>query len=210
MFLLNPKLFFRIFQSSIYYRIRTSKLQVFLTFDDGPHPQSTPVLLDLLAKYNIKATFFCIGRNIILYPEIFKLILDAGHIVGNHTFDHLDGWRVPTLKYLENINKASDLISSILFRPPYGHITPKQMKIISKSYKVILWDNMPGDFRSKITEELYRKRILYSLKMPGSIIVIHDSPISIKLHEKVLPSVFERYFEHGFEFLPIKEEFLIK
>src|SRR5688500_18549453 len=121
--------------------------KIYLTFDDGPHPVATPFVLDTLRKYNAKATFFCIGKNVAAYPDIYKRILDEGHSTGNHTFNHLNGWKTPDNEYIKNIAQARKYIDSNLFRPPYGRITKFQLRLLTASenikqktvFKVIMW-----------------------------------------------------------------------
>jgi len=187
-----------------------NKKTIYLTFDDGPTPELTTWVLDLLFKFNAKATFFCIGKNISEYPEIFKAILKNDHAVGNHTNNHLNGWKTSADLYLENCNEAAKTIQQFnnstvqynlkLFRPPYGKLTLNQSKKIrEKSYKIIMWDVLSADFDTKISKEKCLKNIRKNTKN-GSIVVFHDS---IKAREKikfVLPKVLEYYTEKGYAF----------
>ncbi len=155
--------------------------KLYLSFDDGPHPEATPYVLDLLKQYNAKATFFCIGKNVAQYPEIYRRILMEGHRVGNHTMNHLNGWQTEDAVYLENVVAGSRYIDSKLFRPPYGRIGAFQAKQIKEvlGYKIIMWTVLSGDFDLKISPQQCADNVLKKAK-PGSIVVFHDS-------EKALP-----------------------
>ncbi len=171
--------------------------KVFLTFDDGPTPIITNWVLDELKKHNVKATFFCIGKNIEQNPEIYLNILSNGHLVGNHTYNHLNGWKTYTKDYLENVLLTNDLQSSIfnfqskLFRPPYGKIKPSQSQKLRKlGYKIIMWDILSADFDYSISPEKCLDNVLKNIKS-GSIIVFHDSQKAFKNLEYVLPKTLE-------------------
>ena len=143
----------RIYKNCI-WQINTKQKIIYLSFDDGPHPIATPFVLDELKKHNAKATFFCIGKNVVLYPEIYKRIIAEGHSVGNHTLNHLNGWKTKNETYIKNIQSASKHINSNLFRPPYGRITFQQLQILShlqQPFKVIMWSVLSGDFDTKIS-----------------------------------------------------------
>lgn len=175
---------------------------IYLTFDDGPHPQITPFVLDELRKYNARATFFCIGKNVVANPEIFQQILHDGHAVGNHTYDHLDGWKTENTRYFENIAAAGRYIDSDLFRPPYGRITPRQQKKLSRlqnPYKVIMWSVLSGDFDRDISPEQCCSNVIKHGKS-GAVVVFHDSE---KAKEKMcyaLPRVLAYFAERGYVF----------
>jgi len=184
------------------------KKEIYLTFDDGPIPEVTEFVLEELKKYNAKATFFCIGDNIRKHPKVFHQIHNEGHSIGNHTFNHLNGWKTSVNDYYINTQKAEEFIlkhttSLKLFRPPYSKIKRKQAKfLISKGYKIILWSVLSADFDSKITKETCLENVLKNTKN-GSIIVFHDS---IKAHEKlrfVLPKVLEDFTKQGYVFKAI-------
>ncbi|PSL22744.1 polysaccharide deacetylase family protein [Chitinophaga ginsengisoli] len=169
---------------------------VYLTFDDGPHPTATPFILDLLRKYEAKATFFCIGKNVIDHPDIYQRILEEGHHTGNHSHNHLNGWKTGTDKYIENILEARKYINSPLFRPPYGRITPFQIRHLKKAIpnvQVIMWDVLSADFDTEISGEDCVQNVVFKAK-PGSIIVFHDSTKAWDRLEYALPRVME-YFK---------------
>ncbi len=180
----------------------TKEKTIYLTFDDGPHPQATPFVLEELNKYNAKATFFCIGHNVELYPEVYKTVIEAGHSVGNHTFDHLNGWKTDTVKYLQNIVAAEKFIDTDLFRPPYGRITRSQVKALSGHsvpFKIIMWDVLSGDFDSGISVEKCLNNVISSATN-GSIIVFHDSEKAFTNLKYALPETLEYFSEKGFRF----------
>ncbi|NOY49240.1 MAG: polysaccharide deacetylase family protein [Chlorobi bacterium] len=148
--------------------------KIYLTFDDGPHPVITPKVISLLERYNAKATFFCVGDNVRKFPDILKLIKNSGHNVGNHSYNHLNGWKTENRIYYKNIEKANKLINSNLFRPPYGRISPSQIRHLKKQYEIIMWSALSYDFDDRISKE---ECLDFSLRncRPGSIIVFHDS-----------------------------------
>lgn len=172
---------------------------VYLTFDDGPIPEVTPWVLDTLDKYNIKATFFCVGDNVGKHPDIYQEVLRRGHRVGNHTFNHLQGWKSYTKRYLANIAKAAELIDSDLFRPPHGHIRLPQMWFLRKRYKIIMWDVVTRDYNPAFTGEDIL-RVVKQRSRNGSIIVFHDSLKSIDRLESGLPKSIEWLLSQGYRF----------
>jgi peptidoglycan/xylan/chitin deacetylase (PgdA/CDA1 family) len=170
-----------------------------LTFDDGPHPEITPFVLDLLAKANAKATFFCIGENVERYPEVFVQIIKEGHRVGNHTQTHPDGWAMEASAYLKEIKKADASIKSDLFRPPYGKITGKQVKKIRQAFpamKVIMWSCVTGDFDTEKNGDWCARQAI-RFAQPGSIIVFHDSEKAFPRLEVALPAVLNYMADKG-------------
>jgi peptidoglycan/xylan/chitin deacetylase (PgdA/CDA1 family) len=165
------------------WEIKNAKNSVFLSFDDGPHPEITPFVFDNLKEFGAKASFFCIGKNVEQYPEIYQRIIDEGHTVGNHTFQHKNGWKTPLNNYIEDIQRASTSISSRLFRPPYGKITRKQILFIKKELHLqpIMWTVLSGDFDKKCSAEQTYRNVVEKIS-PGSIVVFHDS---LKCGEKL-------------------------
>ncbi len=156
------------------WNISTSEKEIYLTFDDGPTPGVTNIVLDLLKKYSASATFFCLGKNVEAHPEIFARIKSEGHSIGNHTWDHPDGWKTHDISYLKNVLKASQQISGKLFRPPYGRITPAQVNAIKKRYLPVMWSVLSADFDKSISKEQCLDNVLNNVEN-GSIIVFHDS-----------------------------------
>ena len=180
--------------------------KVYLTFDDGPHPQATPFVLEQLAKYDAHATFFCIGKNVVEHPDIYQQILEAGHSTGNHTHNHLNGWKTNTEKYVTNVLEAAKYISSPLFRPPYGRITPFQIRQIKDKIpgaKIIMWDILSADFDTSINGEACVQNVVFKLQ-PGSIVVFHDSAKAWDRLEYALPRVLEFCRKKGLDPVAIK------
>jgi peptidoglycan/xylan/chitin deacetylase (PgdA/CDA1 family) len=177
--------------------MKTEEKLLCLTFDDGPDPASTSQLIDILGKYNIRTIFFCDGRAAEKQTELMDLIIASGHLIGNHGYAHPDGWRTGSEKYIADVSKASSLTSTILFRPPYGHLKPGQYRILKQNYKIVFWDIMPYDFDRNFSTEK-SLRILKKLIRPGSIIALHDKPGSSAL--KILPEFIEFALERGYKF----------
>jgi peptidoglycan-N-acetylglucosamine deacetylase len=174
---------------------------IYLTFDDGPINLVTPFVLDELIKYNAKATFFCIGDNIRKHPDVFKRLIAEGHSIGNHTYNHLSGWKTDNQIYFDNILKSETLIpgESNLFRPPYGRISRSQIKYLKEFYKIIMWDVLSGDFQKSLNPEKCLKGCI-SKTESGTIIVFHDSIKAFPVLSKVLPSYLDHFHKRGFIF----------
>jgi peptidoglycan/xylan/chitin deacetylase (PgdA/CDA1 family) len=171
--------------------------KVYLTFDDGPHPEATPLALDMLAAAGAKASFFCIGDNVRKYPEIYQRILAEGHRVGNHSFHHLNGWKTSDSDYLEDIRKASELIDSPIFRPPYGRIRRSQIRALRNTgMRPVMWSLLSGDFDLKLSEEKCAENVLRNLA-PGHIVVFHDSQKALQKIKYALPLVLQLISERG-------------
>ena len=186
------------------WSIDTIEKELYLTFDDGPHPQATPFVLKQLKQYNAKATFFCIGKNVVAYPDMYNQILSEGHSVGNHTFNHLNGWKTKDDIYLKDVAEASNYIDSNLFRPCYGRITSfqaKNLKLVIKSLqpKVIMWDILSGDFDTLISPEQCLANVVLK-SVSGSIIVFHESDKAYSRLEYALPHVLSYFNEKGYFF----------
>ncbi len=191
---------------------------LYLTFDDGPHPIATPFVLDQLKKYNAKATFFCIGRNVADHGDIYKRIIDEEHAIGNHTFNHLNGWKVRDQEYIADIVKAAELIDSKMFRPPYGRITRFQSAVLRKesahgkqpttahhqSFNIIMWSVLSGDWDNKIDGKKCYENVVLNAKN-GGIIVFHDSAKALERMQFALPKVLEYYTKEGFRFEAISK-----
>lgn len=181
-----------------WHRSRKEKT-IYLTFDDGPIPDVTPQVLNILKKYGIKATFFCVGENIVKHPEIFSQVKQDGHQIGNHTYNHLKGWRTPTPLYLHNIEKCQSYTQSNLFRPPYGQCTLAQIKQLKKKYEIIMWDIITYDFDTDISpEDCYTNAVKYSKN--GSIVVFHDNLKAVPRLLYALPKAIEYWQRQGYSF----------
>jgi peptidoglycan/xylan/chitin deacetylase (PgdA/CDA1 family) len=184
------------------WEIDTTEKTIYLSFDDGPHIEATPFVLGELKKYNAKATFFCIGKNVTAHPAIYKNIMEEGHAVGNHTYNHLNGWKTDNDIYLKNITKAADIIESNLFRPPYGRITFKQVKALGKKtidLKIVMWTVLSGDFDPGLSNEKCLSNITENAGS-GSIIVLHDSEKALKKLQFVLPKMLAHFTSLGYRF----------
>jgi len=175
--------------------------KIYLSFDDGPHPVATPLVLDALKQYNAKATFFCIGKNVAAYPEIYTRVLLEGHAAGNHTHNHLNGWKTSDKAYFENIAMASKYIDSRLFRPPYGRISRFQARqaIDKLGYTIVMWSVLSGDFDVNITPQKCWSNVKRSAGN-GSIIVFHDSEKAMERMIYALKETLAHFSERGFVF----------
>lgn len=180
------------------FRIKTAEKVLCLTFDDGPDPVSTPLILKVLGEYGIKAIFFCNGRRAETYPDLADQIKSEGHVIGNHGHSHLNGWRTSTRDYMEDVTKAASFTSGRLFRPPFGRLTFRQFHELNKNFLIWFWDLMPYDFDVSFGE----KQILRILKekiRPGSVIVLHDTPYSAAAG--ILPEFIDHAKGKGYRFI---------
>lgn len=187
------------------WSVNTKEKIIYLTFDDGPHPEITPFVLDELKKFNAKATFFCIGKNVVAYPDVYQRILSEGHATGNHTYNHVNGWKVKDEVFLKDIENAMGVIDSRMFRPPYGKITNFQIKQLAKpffSYKPVMWSVISADFDNKITPSRCLENVLLN-SGPGSIIVFHDSQKAFVNLRYALPQTLDRLYNDGYVFSSI-------
>ncbi|MCL9806482.1 polysaccharide deacetylase family protein [Flavobacterium amniphilum] len=201
-----------LFRSQI-WSIPNPDNKIYLTFDDGPTPEVTEWVLNILKEENIPATFFCIGKNIENHPDIFRKIIQHGHAIGNHTFNHLNGWKTKTSVYLQNIEQCEASIlcnanetKAKLFRPPYGKVTIKQSaKLRNQGYKIIMWDILTADFDKTVTPENCLKNATRKVEN-GSIIVFHDSLKARKNLEYALPKAIKFLKEKGFVFATVQSD----
>ncbi|HAG16888.1 MAG TPA: polysaccharide deacetylase family protein [Bacteroidales bacterium] len=192
----NPFVFRQIYRKSLRWKVYASQNEVFLTFDDGPTPELTQSILAILKDYDAKATFFCVGENVKKHPELFRQILDEGHTVGNHSFNHLNAWESEEDYFLENVEKAAELIPSKLFRPPYGKITPNLIEKLKQKYKIVMWTVLSGDFDADVNAKKCFENATRKTKS-GDIIVFHDN---VKAKENVLealPKTLAYFAEKG-------------
>lgn len=199
MYLVKSPFFLKKYYSNFVWKIPTTEKIIYLTFDDGPTPEITEWTLTTLKKFNAKATFFCIGANVVKYPEIFQQIISDGHAIGNHTHQHVNGWHTDKEIYFRNIKKCEEVVKSNLFRPPYGRIKKSQYELIKEDYKVIMWDVLSGDFDPKTTP----KKCLHNVKnntTEGSVVVFHDSLKAADNLKYTLPKVLEYFTEKGYRF----------
>ncbi len=193
----TPAIFRKLFPSLIWHKGRDQKI-VYLTFDDGPSPEITDQVVEILDEHQVKACFFLIGDKIQKYPETYNLLLQKGHQIGNHTFHHLNGWRTSTDKYVDNFNQCADLIDSHLFRPPYGRIKSSQIKAL-QDQDIIMWDVLSGDFDPKLSGQDCLNNLTENVEN-GSIIVMHDSEKAKEKVLYVLPKFIVWAKEQGYSF----------
>lgn len=201
-YLIKAPWFLQKFYGDCVWKIKTDEPVLYLTFDDGPHPKATPFVLDQLRKYGAKATFFCIGANVEKYPEVFQQIIQEGHSIGNHTYDHLNGWKTNDELYFRNVEKAQQVINSDLFRPPFGRITKFQQKIISGlrlKLKTIMWHVLSADFDDSLNADQCYLNVVNNAEK-GSIVVFHDSQKAFSNMSGSLPRILSYYSEKGYTF----------
>ena len=200
-FIRTPAIVKKLFPGSI-WNLPTDQKILYLSFDDGPHPVATPFILNELAKYNAKATFFCIGKNVVEEPELYRKILDQGHRVGNHTYNHLNGWKVSNKAYFENIAQARKYIDSDLFRPPYGKITRFQLKQLMTepfNLRIIMWDILSADFDKNNSGDQCAFNVTRHASH-GSIVIFHDSAKAFDRMSVALPKVLSYFSGMGYSF----------
>ena len=203
-----PALIRRMRQDYI-WKIPADENILYLTFDDGPNKTATPFVLDELKKYNAKATFFCIGRNVELHPYLYQRILSEGHICGNHSYNHVNGFKTETKEYLSDVEKASKVVQTRLYRPPYGRIKRKQAKEIMNmmGYKIVMWHVLSGDFDISLSGEECFAYVNKNAE-PGSVVVFHDSDKAFLRLKYALPKVLEYFAGLNFRFNAIDNSVL--
>jgi len=198
MFAKSPSILKKIFPDLV-WEIKTTNKEIFLTFDDGPHPKITPQVLKILDEFDVKATFFCVGENIDKHPDTYKLIISNGHKTGNHSYNHLNGWKTSNANYFANIEKADKLINSKLFRPPYGRISLSQIKPLSKIYSIIMWTVLTYDFDQKVSRKQCLSNSIKNTNT-GSIVVFHDSLKAADNLLYALPLFLKHFLDRGYSF----------
>lgn len=199
MYIVRPTYLLRQIYPQAIWRMPVCGKKIYLTFDDGPVPVVTPWVLDLLKEENVKATFFCVGENVAKHPEIYRCILGEKHAVGNHTYNHLNGWNTHGNQYARNVLKCSELVKSKLFRPPYGRAKKSQIALLSSQYKIIMWDVLSGDYDKNTSAEQCLRNTTANVR-DGSVIVFHDSYKARKNMEYTLPRFIKFAKEKGYEF----------
>ncbi len=199
----QPAIYLRWLYPKAYWRMDRRERSVYLTFDDGPIPESTPFILQTLREFGAKATFFMVGDNVRKYPQLFQQILDEGHQVGNHTFNHISGFRHTIRYYLDNVKQADALIHSQYVRPPHGWMRLDQYAILSRKYKVVMWDLVTRDYSRLLTAEDVVNNVKRYARN-GSIITFHDSLKSIDKLHTALPESLRWLKEQGYAFKVFK------
>ncbi|MBO7636364.1 MAG: polysaccharide deacetylase family protein [Paludibacteraceae bacterium] len=199
-----PTVFRKFFPKTV-WRLPKKEKTVFLTFDDGPIPEETPFVLDILRQHNIKATFFCVGENVKKHPDIFQMVLNDGHVVGNHTYNHLAGFTNFSKHYIDNVAKADEFIHSHLFRPPHGTFRIGEFFFLRRHYTIVFWDVVTRDYNNKLSGEEVLN-IVKRYTRNGSIIVFHDSLKASKNMRYALPRAIEYLKSEGYHFDVLSEE----
>lgn len=193
---------FPLIAPNLTWKVKTNDKVLYITFDDGPHPTITPLVLNILDEYNAKATFFCVGENVTKYPDIFNQIINKGHAVGNHTYNHVKGWQTSDAAYLENIKKAAEVIPSNLFRPPYGRIKPSQIKLLKDHYRIIMWSILTRDYDKRLNPHNTIKQLNKLIKS-GDVIVYHDSEKAQQNMLIMLKGVLQNFHQLQYTFKAI-------
>ena len=206
-FIKTPWIVKKIFSSYV-WNMPANEKNIYLSFDDGPHPDITPFVLEELRKYNAQASFFCIGDNVAAYPAVYKQILNEGHAVGNHTYSHPNGWETGLEEYTEDIAAASKLIDSNLFRPPYGRIKKQQAKAVPKAMnnekaRIIMWDVLSADFDTGFSPRQCLDNVIRNCTN-GSIVVFHDSEKAFPNLKYSLPLAMKKLSDDGYAFKKIE------
>ncbi len=191
-----PYLLTRLFRGAV-FRVKTDRKEVFITFDDGPIPEVTPWVLGFLKAEGLKACFFCVGENVQRNPELFEKVQAEGHLVGNHTFNHMQGLKNDDASYYQNIEKAAGYIPGRLFRPPHGLLRIRQFKKLKADYRFVMWDIISRDFDRRLKPEQVCQNVLRNVR-PGSVIIFHDSLKAEKNMKQALPMVIRGLREKGF------------
>ncbi|GAO41655.1 polysaccharide deacetylase family protein [Flavihumibacter petaseus] len=191
------------------WKVPGKEKKIYLTFDDGPHPVITPFVLDLLKQYHAHATFFCIGKNVQQFPDVYSRMLREGHAAGNHTMHHVNGWKTADDAYVNDVKAAGELIDSNLFRPPYGRMTSFQSALLRKiGYTPVMWSVLSGDFDIHLTPEACWRTVEKNTSR-GSIVLFHDSEKAWDRLAFALPRFLEKFQREQYEFLPLETVSLV-
>lgn len=190
---------FKLLLPQLVWEMQTDVKQIFLTFDDGPHPEVTVQVMRILDEYKAKATFFCVGENVKRFDGVYQELIRKGHRTGNHTFNHLNGWKTSRQAYYDNIEQCNTVVDSELFRPPYGRISPRHIPYLKMKYRIIMWSVLSLDWRRDITPEQCLSNALRYTKA-GSIVVFHDSEKAAGNMLYALPRFLEHFTQKGYKF----------
>lgn len=201
--MIQPPQWMRCLYGSAFWRGNSTAKTIYLTFDDGPVPDPTPWVLDLLQQYSIKATFFCVGENIDKHPDIFQRVIEAGHSVGNHTYHHTKAFSVTKEQYFREIEWCNQRMKTSLFRPPHGQIYPWYLRQLNTLFdKIVFWDVMPMDYDNRLTGQEVFEHVMEHVR-PGSVIVFHDSLKAKERLTTALPRTIEHLIKRGYTFEPL-------
>ncbi|GAB1404128.1 polysaccharide deacetylase family protein [Lentimicrobium sp.] len=202
-----PKVLTDLLLRKLIWQMPAGKKQIFITFDDGPVPEITPEVLRILSSFKARATFFCVGENVSKHPQVYEQILKAGHKTGNHTYNHLNGWKTRQEDYLQNIARCRELINSNLFRPPYGRINPWHIPVIKKQgYKIVMWSVLTQDYDASLTAgQVLDNALKYT--NDGSIVVFHDSVKAADRMLYALQGFLEHFGKKGYRFEALPDDF---
>lgn len=203
--LVRPPAIARALLPGLHWRMPADERAVYLTFDDGPEPSVTPWVLRALETHDARASFFLIGRNAERHPELVAALKAHGHAIGNHTWDHRNGWRTPLADYLDSVERTRALLGTRLFRPPYGRITRAQVRAVSAHHDIVMWDALSFDYDLALDGARCAEMVINCVR-PGSIIVFHDSLKAEPRLRVALPKVLERLAAEGFSFKPLPQE----
>jgi len=198
LFIKTPLLFKLLYPTLIWNLSREQK-KLYLTFDDGPTPEVTEKVLEILAHYKAKATFFCVGQQVAKHPQIFNKIQELNHSIGNHSYSHKRGWDTNTNDYILDVRKASKLISTNIFRPPYGKISRQQIAVLKQDFKIIMWDVLSYDYDKLVSPQQCADNVIRNARN-GSIVVFHDSQKAKENVLLALPIVLEHFQKLGYQF----------
>jgi peptidoglycan/xylan/chitin deacetylase (PgdA/CDA1 family) len=195
----QPSIYLRWLYPGALWRMDRNERSVYLTFDDGPIPEATPFILDTLSRYGIKATFFMVGDNVRKYPDIFRMVVDAGHRIGNHTYHHLGGFRHSVRHYLSDIEEANKLLNTDLVRPPHGWMRWSEYVLLRRHYRIVMWDLVTRDYSKWLNANDVLSNVMRYARN-GSIITFHDSKKSITKLHTALPLALDWLISQGYEF----------
>lgn len=202
-FHIKTPVYIRKYFSKYLWKKQTDLPEIYLTFDDGPHPEVTEWIIDTLKEYDVKATFFCLGKNVEKHPSTYQRLQDEGHRVALHGYNHLNGWKTNYTDYIKDFEQSESSIKSDLFRPPYGKIKKKQAKyIMNKGYQIVMWDIIAGDWKQDWPSDRILRNIISNVE-EGSIIVLHDSEKAFQHVQYVVPKMIEELKAKNYQFKTI-------
>ncbi len=195
----NIPVYLRMFYPSLLWKMPEGNNRLYLTFDDGPHPEITAAVMEMLEAYNAKATFFCVGENVVRYPLLFEEIQRKGHLVGNHSHNHINGWKTDNKSYYENVLKCTEYVDSKWFRPPYGRIRPVQIQTLKSEFTIVMWTVLSYDYAAEMDVKSCIDKVTNHTS-DGAIIVFHDSEKAVKNMLPTLEHTLKVYSDQGFSF----------